>query len=301
MARPERNTVDYFPHYISDGKKMFFIEHKYGNDGYASWYKILESLSSTEFHYLDLKNDSDLMYLSAKCRIDEIKLIQIIDDLVKLGEFNPILWREKILFSEKFIESINDAYARRNNKCITLYGLCKHLLSLCRISNTETKIIDEKKDINTQSKVEYNKPKETKEDETKEILLEKETKKIEKGKSLNLNPKIKDIEERRLEFNESLKPFFVQYGFQMMESFYNYWAELTMDKKKMRFEIQKTWETNLRLATWSKNNIKFNNNGTKQPISSETTGRKLTIDERLLESHRKFSDFVDESVNRNTT
>ncbi len=102
----------------------------------------------------------------------------------------------------------------------------------------------------------------------KVILLEKETKDIKKGKSLSLNPKIKDIEERRKDFNESLKPFFVQYGFQMMESFYNYWAELTMDKKKMRFEIQKTWETNLRLATWSKNNIKFNNNGTTNNTKS---------------------------------
>ncbi len=129
-----------------------------------------------------------------------------------------------------------------------------------------------------------------------DILLEKETKDIIKGKSLNLNPKIKDIEERRKDFNESLKPFFVQYGFQMMESFYNYWAELTMDKKKMRFEIQKTWETNLRLATWSKNNIKFNNNGTKQPISSETGNRKLTIDEQIAQRQADFERKLNESI-----
>lgn len=131
---------------------------------------------------------------------------------------------------------------------------------------------------------------------TNDILLEKETKDIKKGKSLNLNPKIKDIEERRKEFNESLKPFFDQYGFQMMESFYNYWAELTMDKKKMRFEIQKTWETNLRLATWSKNNIKFNNNATKQPISSETGNRKLTIDEQIAKRQSDFERRLNESI-----
>ena len=43
MARPERRNVDYFPHYLSEGKKMYLIEHKYGNDGYAVWFKVLET------------------------------------------------------------------------------------------------------------------------------------------------------------------------------------------------------------------------------------------------------------------
>ncbi len=69
MARPERKTVDYFPHYISDGKKMFYIQQKYRNDGYATWFKVLESLALTDNHYLDLNTEMDLMFLSAKCMV----------------------------------------------------------------------------------------------------------------------------------------------------------------------------------------------------------------------------------------
>lgn len=158
MARPERNTVDYFPHYISDGKKMFFIEHKYGNDGYSTWFKILESLAITEHHYLDLKNESDIMFLSAKCRISENILIDILNDLAKLGEIDLELWNEKIVFSDKFIESIQDAYTRRNNKCMQKVDLCKHLISLCRIKST---FLSKKIDNNTQSKVKKSKVNET--------------------------------------------------------------------------------------------------------------------------------------------
>lgn len=151
MARPERNTIDYFPHYISDGKKIFFIEHKYKNDGYATWFKLLEMLGATEYHFLNLNNESDLMYVSAKCRVSEETLISIINDLCKLGEFNKIAWQSNILWSDKFIKSIQDAYSRRNNKCMTFEGLCKHLISY---GITLIQEIDEKPDSNTQSIVE---------------------------------------------------------------------------------------------------------------------------------------------------
>ena len=156
MARPERKTVDYFPHYISDGKKMFFIEHKYGNDGYATWFKILEILASTENHYLLLENEADILYVSAKCRVDPDKLISILDDLCKIEEINPIAWNKRVVWSDKLIDSIQDAYTRRTNKCITFDSLCMQLPSLC---STETPQDKPKKNRNPQSKVNYTKPK----------------------------------------------------------------------------------------------------------------------------------------------
>jgi hypothetical protein len=154
MARPERKTVDYFPHYLSDGKKMFFIEHKHGNNGYATWFKILESLASTDNHYLNLNDNTNLMFLSAKCKVEENLLIDIINDLVKLGELNDYLWESKVIYSQKFVDSIQDAYSRRNNKCMTFEGLCKHLLSF---GITKTPLKAKKEDSNTQSIVYNNK------------------------------------------------------------------------------------------------------------------------------------------------
>lgn len=150
MARPERNTVDYFPHFIGSGKKMFFIETKYGNDGYATWFKILEKLSITENHFLNLNEEQDVLFLSSACRIDEKKLFDIISDLVRIGVLNKKCWEKKIIWSDVFIESIQDAYKRRNNKCITFEGLCLHLQSLCITITHENEQIE---DSNTQIKV----------------------------------------------------------------------------------------------------------------------------------------------------
>jgi hypothetical protein len=123
MARPERNTVDYFPHLLGEGKKMYFIENKYGNNGYATWYKILEKLGATEYHYLNLNKEEEVMFLASKCKISEELLISIINDLSKMDVFHKELWSNKIVWCPQFIESIEDAYKKRNNKCISLDGL----------------------------------------------------------------------------------------------------------------------------------------------------------------------------------
>jgi|SRR6186713_649271 len=169
MARPERKTVDYFPHSIGNGKKMFFIEQKYGNDGYATWFKILESLASTDDHFLDLNNQVDILFLSAKCRVSEITLLSILEDLSVLDEIDRFLWLNKIVYSPKFIESIEDAYARRSNKCMDYESFCEHYKGLC---TTITRLNFEKQYKNTQSKAKETKPKEIKEKESKLILFD---------------------------------------------------------------------------------------------------------------------------------
>ena len=160
MARPPRKNVDYFPHYISDGKKMFILENKYGNDGYATWFKVLESLAKTDDHWLNLNQDSEVMYLSSVCKVSEETLLKILDDLAKLNEINYDLWISKIVWSDKFIDSIQDAYAKRSNNCMSLEGLRSHLLGLGILKGVE----------NPQSKVKETKVDKSKEEETKVIF-----------------------------------------------------------------------------------------------------------------------------------
>lgn len=128
MARPERNNVDYFPHECRHGKKMFVIESKYGNDGYAVWFKILECLGDATYHYLDLRDATQSMYLASIMRVSEEKFMQILTDLATLGAIDSMLFKDhKIVWSAKLVESVQDAYSRRNNKCITFDGLREHL------------------------------------------------------------------------------------------------------------------------------------------------------------------------------
>lgn len=131
MARPQRNNVDYFPFYCEEGKKMFYLEETYGNDGFAVFLKILRELARTDFHYLDLSKSTTLMFLSAKCKVSKETLNAIINDLVELEKFDSILWKENsIIWCQDFIDSIQDAYSKRINNCITYEGLLLYLISL---------------------------------------------------------------------------------------------------------------------------------------------------------------------------
>lgn len=166
MARPQKNTVTYFPLDCEEGKKMFYIEETYGNDGFATFIKLLRELARSEYHYLNLSQPTTMMFLSAKCKVSKQTLESIINDLVDLGKFNAMLWNEnKIIWCQDFVDSIQDAYLKRKNKCITFEGLLQLLDSLGvrklnKLRNNTT--------INTQSKEEYIKEEEIKEDKSKE-------------------------------------------------------------------------------------------------------------------------------------
>lgn len=131
MARPEKNTVTYFPMDCEDGKKMYYIEETYGNDGYATFIKILRELARSEYHYLNLSKPTTIMFLSSKCKVSKEILESIIKDLVDLEKFDRMLWEEnKIVWCQDFIDSIQDAYFKRKNKCITYDGLLTLLVGL---------------------------------------------------------------------------------------------------------------------------------------------------------------------------
>jgi len=120
MARPERNNVDYFPFICEDGNKMFYIEETYGNDGFATFVKLLRELAKTNHHYLDLSKPTTQMFLSAKCKVSKETLLAIIKDLVDLGKFDKVLWDENsIIWCNDFVESIQDAYIKRKNIAIS--------------------------------------------------------------------------------------------------------------------------------------------------------------------------------------
>jgi len=111
---------------------MGFIKKKYGLEGYAAWYQLIEQLADAEFHYLDLREETELMLLSGQLMIPETMLMNVITDLAKLNAFNKTLWENhKVIFSQKLVDEIQDAYSRRRNKCIDLEGLCNKLGIKC--------------------------------------------------------------------------------------------------------------------------------------------------------------------------
>ena len=229
MARPEKNTVEYFPFLCDEGKKMFYIEETYGNDGFSTFIKILRELAKTDFHYLDLSKKTTLMFLSAKCKINTKTLESIINDLVELEKFDEDLWKEnKIIWCQDFIDSIQDAYNKRKNKCITYDSLLQHLISLgVRKLGKEVSQVG----VKPQTILKENKLKES-------------------------------IENRTSEFKNSLQIYLKEFDKDLLNDFYLYWTEKKPKGRKMRFEMEKTFDIKRRLDRWSKNtlNKKQNNN-----------------------------------------
>lgn len=70
---------------------------------------------------------------------------------------------------------------------------------------------------------------------------------------LNVTGKLASIEARRLAFGKKLIPYVDVYGKEMVRKFFNYWSESNENGRKMRFEMQKTFNIKMRLRTWRDN------------------------------------------------
>jgi hypothetical protein len=72
--------------------------------------------------------------------------------------------------------------------------------------------------------------------------------------NVNANKK-NDIDERKLKFASTLKPFVEVYGREMINDFFKYWTEPNKSNTKFKQELEKTWSVERRLETWSKNDF----------------------------------------------
>ena len=114
MARPKKRTVNYFPHQCNHGKTIFILEQKYGNNGYAFWFKLLELLGSTEGHYLQLENPADWEFLQAKTHLGDSLCREILDLLARLEAIDRELWENhQVVWSQNFVDGIADVYRNR--------------------------------------------------------------------------------------------------------------------------------------------------------------------------------------------
>lgn len=101
------------------------------------------------------------------------------------------------------------------------------------------------------------------------ITINKEQENGNGDESPTLAPK-KTIEERKMIFKESLRPFVGKYSNEMLKEFFEYWTETNEQGTKFRREKEKFFDLSRRLVTWSnreknKTSIqKLNENG--EPI-----------------------------------
>jgi len=150
MARPQKQTVDYFPHFANSGKTIFILENKFGNNGYAFWFKLLEILATTEGHYFRVENSIDWEFLLAKTKVDSETATEILNTLANLEAIDKGLWDKKIVWVQKFVDNLAEVYRKRK-----ISAPIKPLNDSFRDGNPTREVVNDV--INPQSKVKESK------------------------------------------------------------------------------------------------------------------------------------------------
>lgn len=163
MARPKRTTVDYYPHYVKCGRTIYILENRFGNDGYAFWFKVLEVLGESEGHFYDCSISSNWEYLLAKTRVNAQRATEIIGVLINLGKIDAELWENnRVIWIENFVNNLTEVYRTRRTELPTKPVFKK------KKQQPET-VISEKTPIeNGLNEIKHAKAKESKEEQSKE-------------------------------------------------------------------------------------------------------------------------------------
>lgn len=126
-GRPHKTTVEYFPHPVSHGRVVFVLQEAYGNDGYAFWYKLQETLGEEPGHYINCQTPGSWEHLMGKVGIPNGKAMVIMGTLANIEAIDAELWDTcAVIWSEDFVDRLRPLYHRREND---LPGRPEHLLS----------------------------------------------------------------------------------------------------------------------------------------------------------------------------
>ncbi len=90
------------------------LENRYGNDGYAFWFKLLELLCRSDGHYYDCNNIADWEYLLALTKVPEETAVEILEKLSEMGKIDSNLWtNNKVIWCSSLVENLGPVYSKR--------------------------------------------------------------------------------------------------------------------------------------------------------------------------------------------
>lgn len=114
MARPQKETIDYFPHYAYQGKTMLILQNEFGNDGYAFWYRLLELLCKSENQVYDYNNPAAWRLLLAETHVKEDIATNILKVLADVEAIDPELYQAKLIWVQNLVDNLDLVYNRRS-------------------------------------------------------------------------------------------------------------------------------------------------------------------------------------------
>ena len=116
MARPIKQTVDYFPHVTKHNKTIPLLKSKFGAAGYAVFFQTLELLGRSEGHFYDISDEIDWLFFVSEMGLSETETRLILDFCARLNAIDKELYENGIIWSENFIENLKTVYERRKSE-----------------------------------------------------------------------------------------------------------------------------------------------------------------------------------------
>ena len=114
MARPKKNTVDYFPHECNHSTELEIILQQYGNEGYAFYYRLREVLGRTPNHIIKCDSELRKQSLSASTGIEKESMMKIIELMVDIELIDRELWEEhSTIWCDDFVQNVRDVNEHR--------------------------------------------------------------------------------------------------------------------------------------------------------------------------------------------
>jgi len=116
-GRPIKKTIEFFPHFVSKGKKLTIIEHRFGVKGYACYYKLQEILGKSDLQFYEFQGVENKYYALTELGLEESDFEDMMNLFVELNILDSDLWKEKkIIWWQSFIDELYKLWNKRTIK-----------------------------------------------------------------------------------------------------------------------------------------------------------------------------------------
>lgn len=170
-------------------------------------------------------------------------------------------------------------------------------IELTGLSSTIFTLIKPQLEANNKRYENGNKPKNKQNGSKTEAKDEQKIGKVEANKNKNVNDNENkninsnnNINDRVETFKTKVYTYSNIYSVDMLLKFFNYWSELNKSGTKMRFELEKTWEIEKRLATWKNNGLKYD-----KPAEKNETQIKSMLQQRKEDAAKLLNNNNDQT------
>ena len=233
MARPVKQGLDYFPLDVDihDDDKIALISSEFGAIGEAILWRLLCKIYKNGYFY-PWGEDECLLF----CRwAGGIFVPGQVDEVVK-GCIR------RSIFDNRVSESFG---------ILTSHGIQKRYLQ----ATSERKEVEINHDFWLLEIPKNNRFKVIRPNNLINLPING-VNKAESTQSKVKESKVKELSKIQKEFYDSLTPFLKDFSKETLREFFNYWSEPNKSKTKIRWQLEKTWDTKKRLIRWDSKNFK---------------------------------------------